>query len=171
MMGTFATAVQKFRDELSKPKGFAKGEAFQCFVKNQLFANNDYDLLYETPDYTANKHRFIDSSKNPDFIFKSRESRKEFWVEAKYRSTLYTGAYEFKPYQLRRYKFISKKTPVYVALGIGQRPESPKQIFLIPMKDISSKYNTLSHHFLNKYQIPLDSMHRCRKAISAIVES
>jgi len=170
-MGSLTSAFHNFIDELSKPEGFTKGDSFESFVKNQLFPSDDYVLMHNTHDYTANKRRFIEDSNNPDFKFRSRKSRKVFWVEAKYRSILYKGAFEFEPDQLRRYKLSNRLTPVYVVIGTDQRPESPKQIFLIPMKDISSKYNTLSRSFLNKYQIPLYSRQGCRKAISAIIES
>ena len=170
-MSTLTRVIKAALNEISKPESARKGKEFECFTRSQLFTSDDYDMLERTHDYTNNKNDYVDSSKKPDFKFRSRKTGKEFFVEAKYHSEFYKGAVEYKPYQFRRYKAINKEVPVYIVIGVGQRAESPEQVFLIPVRDISIKYDKLSRNFLNKYRIPLDPMHRCRRAIDAIVES
>jgi hypothetical protein len=166
MMDVLTRAVKAARNVIDEPESFSKGEEFQDFVRSQLFTKDDYDMLDRTPNYTKND--YIESSKKPDFKFRSRKTGKEFFVEAKYRSVLYKGAFEFKPYQLRRYRIINKEAPVYIVIGVG-KPDSPEQVFLIPVKNIRDV--SLVRSVLNEYQIPLNPVQRCKKAIDAIVES
>jgi len=164
-MGLIEKVAREVWDEISKPESFRKGEEFEAFIRNKLFTKDDYDMLERTHDYSSNKQDYVDSSKKPDYKLKSKKSGKEFYVEAKYRSALSNGSFEFKPYQLKRYKIISKETPVYILIGVGQEAKSPEQVFLIPLKDV--KYTTLFRSFLTRYQIPLN---RSKRAIDAIVE-
>jgi len=166
-MDVLTRAVKAARNVIDEPESFSKGEEFQDFVRSQLFTKDDYDMLERTPNYTKNDYN--ESSKKPDFKFRSHKTSKEFFVEAKYRSVLYKGSFEFKPYQLKRYRIINKETPVYIVIGIGTQPESPEQIFLIPVKNI--RYDTLFRSVLNKYQLPVAPVYRCKQTIDAIVES
>jgi hypothetical protein len=168
-MAVLTRAIKAALHEASKPETFVKGEEFENFIKSKLFTSDDYDTLERTHDYTSNKNDFIDSSKKPDFKFRSRKSGKEFFVEAKYRSALYKGSFEFKPYQLERYRAINKETPVFIGIGIGSQPKSPEQVFLVPVRDI--RYTTLFHSSLSEYQVPLAPAYKCKKAIDTIVES
>ncbi len=151
-MGTLEKAVKAAWAEIIKPDTFAKGEEFQDYVRSRLFPQEEYVCLAITPDYQANKSGFVESSKEPDFKFRSKRSQREFFVETKYRTDYYNGAIEWcKPYQLRRYKMIDKTTPVYLVLGVGGRAASPDEIFLMPLKDI--KYSRLFPSFLSKYRL------------------
>jgi hypothetical protein len=152
-------------------ESIAKGEEFEYFIRKQLFTHDDYDMLERTHDYTSDENEFVESSKNPDFKFRSRKSGKVFFVEAKYRSVLYNGKFTCKSYQFKRYRAIDRKIPVCIIIGVGHQPESPEQVYLIPMKDINVTYFMLFRSFLNKYQIPLTPMHECLKAINVVVES
>lgn len=167
-MDVLARAVKAARNVIDEPESFLKGEEFQDFVRSQLFTKDDYDMLERTPNYTKND--YIESSKKPDFKFRSRKTGKEFFVEAKHRSVLYKGAFEFKPHQLRRYRIINEETPVYIVIGVG-RPESPGQVFLVPLGNIGYRYTKLYCSFLDKCQIPLEPVYKCRKVIDDIVES
>ena len=141
------------RDEVNTPEGFKKGQAFEGYIRKHLFTKDEFDMLHRTPDYATNKNDFIiEDSIEPDFKFRVKKTRKEFWVEAKYRSTYYEDWY--KPSQLERYKEINKELPVYITLGLGGEPDSPGQVFLIPVKDI--KWPKLFRSFLEKnhYEVP-----------------
>jgi len=166
-MAVLTRAIKAAWDEINKPENFGKGEEFQDFVRSQLFTRDDFALLERAPNYTKND--FNESSKKPDFKFRSRKSGKEFFVEAKYRSVLYNGSFKFNYDQLRRYRAINRETPVYYVIGIGQQPQSPGQVFLIPVENI--RYLKLYRSVLNKYPIPLTPAYRCKQAIDAIVES
>jgi len=152
-MNTLERIVKAVFNEIVKPKSFVTGDEFESFVRSALYPQSDYDLLQRTHDYTANKNDYIETSKEPDFKFKSRKNGAEFFVEAKYRSRFYKQAIEWcKPYQLKRYKAIDKKIPVFIVIGVGAVPKSPLHVYRIPLKDI--KYTNLYPSFLAKYEIP-----------------
>ena len=144
-------------DEINKPESYVKGDAFEDYIRNNLFIKDRYDLLQRTHDYTTNKEDFVDNTKEPDFKFRSIKTGEEFFVEAKYRSAYYEDAIEWcKPFQLKRYKEIDQKTPVYITIGVGKESNSPGQIFFIPLKDI--KYTKLNRTFLKDYQVSINSL-------------
>ena len=121
-----------------------------------MFFKDNYKLVHKTQDYTANKNRFIEESKEPDYTFKSIKTGKTFCVEAKYRSGFHNDAVEWCTFpQLKRYQEIGKKTPVYLALGIGGYAYKPDYVFFIPLKDI--KYTRLFRSFLRRYEVSVDS--------------
>ena len=143
-------------DAINKPESFVKGDDFEAYIRAHLFVKDRYDLLQRTHDYVTNKDDFVENTKEPDFKFRSIKTGKEFFVEAKYRSVYHENAIEWcKPFQLKRYKEIDKKTPVYVTLGVGKKSNSPSQIFFIPVKDI--KYTKLFRSFLKDYEVSVNS--------------
>ena len=154
-MDLLTRIVRATWNEIIKPESYTKGEEFEQFVRSHLFCRDNYELLHRTHDYTSNKGDYIETSKEPDFKFKSKKRGTEFFVEAKYRSEFNKGAVEWcKPYQYRRYKDIDKKTPICVAIGVGKYPSSPVHVFAIPLKHI--KYTQLFHSFLKEYEITPD---------------
>ncbi len=159
-MGVLTRAIRAAWDEANKPETFVKGDEFEGFIRKHLFPHDDYDLLERTHDYTFNKKDFVESSKEPDFKFRSRKNGKVFFVEAKYRSVFSKGAIEWcKPYQLTRYEAINRETPVYIVIGVGNLPSSPEHVFLVPVKHI--KYVRLFRSFLREYEV---SRGRCVSA-------
>jgi len=143
-------------DEINKPESYVKGDAFENYIRTHLFVQDRYNLLHKTHDYTTNKGDYIENTEEPDFKFRSIKTGKEFFVEAKYRSAYHENTIEWcKPYQLKRYKEIDKKTPVYLTLGVGKKSNSPSQVFFIPVRDI--KYTKLFRSFLKDYEVPVSS--------------
>jgi hypothetical protein len=158
-MDIFSNIVRVARvtiDEINKPESYIKGDAFEDYIRTNLFLKDRYDILQRTHDYTTNKEDFVENTKEPDFKFRSIKTGEEFFVEAKYRSAYYEDAIEWcKPYQLKRYKEIDQKTPVYITIGVGKESNSPSQIFFIPLKDI--KYTKLNRSFLKDYEVSVNS--------------
>ncbi len=147
--------AEKAIGEWNKPDSHVKGDDFENYVEDYLFFKDNYKLVHRTQDYTANKNRYIEESKEPDYKFKSIKTGKEFCVEAKYRSQ-FSDAVEWCTFpQLKRYQEIDKKTPVYLALGIGGSAYKPDYVFFIPIKDI--KYTKLFHSFLKRYEVSVGS--------------
>lgn len=143
-------------DEINKPESFVKGDKFESYIRDHLFVKDRYDLIQRTHDYTTNKGDFVENTKEPDFKFRCIKTKQEFFVEAKYRSNYYDNKIEWcKPFQLKRYKEMSKNTPVFVTIGVGNESGSPGQIFFIPLKDI--KYTKLFRSFLKDYEVPVKS--------------
>ena len=154
-MGTIERALKAAWYELTKPASYVKGDEFERFIRNTLFPHAQYELLYKNFYYSTSRAFSIESSREPDFRFRTTKSGREFFIEAKYRSRFYYGKIEWcKPYQLRRYQVINKETGLFIVIGVGGHPLTPEQLFLIPMKRI--KYTVLFQSFLRKYEIPTD---------------
>ena len=154
-MSSLSKIVKFAWDEISKPEGFKKGDEFEDYIRKHLFTKDKFIILQRTHDYATNKNDYIENTKEPDFKFRAIKTGKEFWVEAKYRSTYYEDKVEWcKPLQLKRYKDIDKKLPVYITLGVGGEAGSPSEIFVIPVKDI--RYLKLFRSFLRDCKVPSD---------------
>jgi Holliday junction resolvase-like predicted endonuclease len=154
MMGKLVRAAKAFLDELQKPETYVKGDEFEHYVRKHLFTREEYDLVAQTHDYKTNENDFVESSKDPDFKFRSRRSSREFFVEVKYRSGFRQGAVEWcKPYQLKRYSELARAVPVLVAIGVGGRPGSPEHVYIVPVERI--KYRNLPPSFLRYYEVPV----------------
>ena len=74
--------VKAVRAEMNKPASYVRGEEFEQYVRRYLFPKERYDLVHQTHNYIANKNDFVETSKEPDFKFRSRRSGREFLVEA-----------------------------------------------------------------------------------------
>ncbi len=141
--------------EINKPETFIKGDNFEAYIRDYLFVKDKYIMIQRTHDYTTNKKDFVENTKEPDFKFRCIKTGQEFFVEAKYRSNYYDDSVEWcKPFQLKRYKEIDNKTPVYITIGVGYESDYPKEIFFIPLKEI--KYTKLFRSLLKKYAISVD---------------
>ena len=83
------------------------------------------------------------SSKNPDleFEFKFGELKRRFAIECKYQRSLFQGAFSFESSQLDNYRNFAedKKTPVYMALGLGGSPGMPDKLFIMPLKFLGNR--------------------------------
>ena len=158
-MGLFSKVTKLGWDDINTPESFKKGEAFQDYIRKHLFTKDKFDMLHKTHAYAINKKDFaIEDSIEPDFKFRVKKTGKAFWVEAKYRSTYYKGDMVdcCKPPQLTRYKEkeIDEKLPVYITLGLGGEPDSPDQVFLIPVEDIKGPKLFRSFLEKNHYEVP-----------------
>lgn len=151
-MGLLERLGKALWNEVQKPDSFVKGDEFESYIRDRIFTKDKYVLLQKTHDYTSNRNDYIESSKEPDFKFKSINGGIEFFVEAKYRSYFIDGAIEWcKPFQLRRYQDIDSRTPVYILIGVGNEPRDPEHIFFASLKDV--KYTKLFRSYILKYEI------------------
>jgi len=147
----------KLGQEISKPDSFVKGEEFEDYVREFVFPKDKYDLLHKSHNYETNEEDYVESSLMPDFKLRCKKTNKEFFVEAKFRKDKqYKDKTEWcKPYQLKRYKEIDKnQAPVFICLGLGDYPDEPEYIFIIPMSKL--KYTALYDSFLKKYEFHVD---------------
>lgn len=136
------------------PDSFKKGQQFESFVENVLFPKPDYDLLHKTSDIDQNELRFVENSLLADFKFRCKLTGKEFWVEAKYRSRAYKGAYEIAS-EKQRATFPEKETdevPIICALGYGGKSHDPEFISLIPFRKFPN--GSISTKQAMHYQVP-----------------
>lgn len=154
-MGFFSSlkkAAQTFVEDLNTPESFKKGQKFEDFTREEIFTSDRYKLLKKTHDYKQNSTDYVQDSLEPDFKFECLETKRPFYVEAKFRSWFYNGKLEiFSKSQFERLKEINKSEPVFVIIGIGNEPDDPTYVCLVPMNDIKSP--SLTEEFLEDYDI------------------
>lgn len=151
-MSLLKRITKAVKDEISKPKSFAKGEAFEDYVRSYLFHENHYELIHRTHDYNSNNNDYVESSLQPDFKFRCKKTGKEFFVEAKYKSNpeyFKDKIHWCEPYQLKRYQKIDKHTKVFIILGFYGKPKKPEELFLFPLS--AARFCGLYDSFLDKY--------------------
>tara|TARA_Y100001970_G_C13652630_1_gene564349 strand:- start:46 stop:546 length:501 start_codon:yes stop_codon:yes gene_type:complete len=154
-MSLFKRIVKAVFNEIDKPESHAKGEAFEQYVRDCIFPKEKFIKLSQTHSYNTDKDDYTESSLEPDFELECKKSGKSFFIECKYRSNYYDNAIEWcKKYQLNRYKDINRDIPVFIAIGVGNTPDEPYDLYVIPVKHI--KYTNLFKAFLSDYRIMLD---------------
>ncbi|MDP2218380.1 MAG: hypothetical protein Q8J68_13970 [Methanolobus sp.] len=140
-MGFIGDLLEDVTGKSKRPE--IKGSRFESFVSKEVFTDMLFDLVETTRDFDSNKERFEERSMNPDFLFRDKRTKEEFWVEAKYRNGLFKNnrgqlvCEICKPWQLDRYKEVEKTSgkKVYICLGIGEDPKYPETVHLIPVSE------------------------------------
>lgn len=113
-----------------------KGIRFEAHVES-LFPSDKFILVDRTRDISKFSNRKVESDSNPDFVFRVKDTKNEFAVECKWRASWYTkngkvGMYWDLKHQESYVKFSQAKSmPVYIAFGIGGRPEQPNEVHFI----------------------------------------
>jgi hypothetical protein len=98
-------------DEINTPESFHKGEDFEKYVEQYLFPKSHYDLLEKTHNYQTNSQNYVEASLKPDFKYRDRFTKKEFYVEAKFRTSDYKNKFVWcNDKQLSRYQAINNQT-------------------------------------------------------------
>lgn len=118
---------------ISKAEAHRRGEAFEDYVERNILAKH-FSLRYRTPSYAETQVQYNEDALLPDFRFYCAYQKKEFWVEAKFREATMDGKVEWCRYdQLQRYRGVNQRMPVFVAIGLGGRPEWPERLFIVPL--------------------------------------
>lgn len=142
-------------NEINKPESFTKGEDFEKYVREIVFPKDKYDLIQKTHSYQDNKGDYIERTLYPDFLFRCKKTKKEFYVEAKFRANLFKNKIQWSnDKQLKRYKDINKTKTVFLCLGFKGTPKSPEQIFIIPISKI--KFKGLYESSIKNYGFYID---------------
>ena len=117
---------------------FKKGKEFEDYIQNIIFPKEQYDLVHRTHDYEQNSQRFVEDTNKPDFKFRCRISKQEFYIEAKYRSKYIEDKIQVMNVgQFYRFKEInSTECPVFILIGCEGQPGNPESISLFSMKEI-----------------------------------
>lgn len=71
------------------PASFKMGQKFEEYVREFLFVRNYYDILEQTDSYNTNSKDYVESSLKPYFKFRDKLTKKEFYIEAKFRTSDY----------------------------------------------------------------------------------
>lgn len=155
LLSIIGKGIQAMIDEANTPESFKIGEKFENYVREFLFIDNYYKIIERTHNYKTNKD-YVQSSMKPDFKFFDKLTKREFYVEAKFR----TGTYQNKivwcnENQLKRYLEFNKETPVFLILGMGDKPDYPDFLSLIPLTQ--AKYTGLFPSHAEKFEIKIDN--------------
>lgn len=118
LFSTIAKIAEVISEAINTPESFKMGQEFEDYVQEYLFPNNYYDLLEKTHNYHENSKSYVEASLNPDFKFRDRYTKKEFYVEAKFRTNVYNNKLVWcNDKQLQRYQSINKQTTVFFITG------------------------------------------------------
>jgi hypothetical protein len=148
----FETVEEIMIPKQNSTDSFRKGELFENYVRAKIFPKSLYTLVHRTHTHETNCEDFVESSLLPDFLFRCNASKKEFYVECKFRTNKMGEKYEWcKYYQLERYRALNEEKPTLLILGTGGQAGFPEKISLIPLVEL--RYTGLYPSFLDKYSI------------------
>jgi len=119
------------------------GDDFEKFIVQK------FDKKYYTiKDWAGDKYingTYAKTTPQPDILleFKLRQKSSQLSVECKWRKNLYKNGVEIaKQEQFERYRDfqMDMDIPVFIAIGIGGKGQSPEQLFIVPLSEIESNY-------------------------------
>lgn len=120
-------------------KNQEKGTEFEKFVV-KLF-NPDYFHLIEWRSDKSIDGIFPLMSKFPDleFYFESKTESFHFAVECKWREHFYKECVELNKFHLENYRVYEELTGnvTFIVIGIGNTPSAPKQVYIVPLSEIT----------------------------------
>ena len=134
-----------------------KGAAFEEYVIT-CFDNKEYRLIEWRSDKHIPNWGGPASCQWPDLVMEHIGRRERVAIECKYRSLPRSGQVEWaRPDQIYNYTQYEKreKIPVYVALGLGGAPESPKAFYIARLRHMKEPIMSLQDldRFLVKSQV------------------
>lgn len=125
---------------------YHKGLLFEHFIMKK-FPEPDWVLVNSTKDLHKRLKRFVESDANPDFVFRNKITGKVIAVECKYRSEYFEHkkwgeGITWRKEQGARYLQYGRDNnlSVYVAIGVGGNPKSPKFVSYLPIELIQKQY-------------------------------
>jgi hypothetical protein len=140
--------------ETDPEQGPSIGKAFENYALKFLFRREDFIFLERVPDYTRDWDLFALNALKPDFKFRDKNTGQEFYVEVKFRQR-YKKCNEIRwarPSQLSRYMFYNRSLPTFLLIGIGDDPECPSLVALIPLEQAC--YTRLFIKRIKLFEIP-----------------
>jgi hypothetical protein len=141
--------------ESQSPDYLQKGRAFEEFIVHQFALNKSYFTLLDWRSDKFYRGVYPKSSRNPDLVYEFKVGGfiRQFSVECKYRRSPYNGLIQLM--DERKYRIYEaynrNEMRVYVALGIGGKPDSPTELYLIPFEQVRPE---MQHHELSQYKSP-----------------
>ena len=134
-----------------------KGDDFEKFIVQKF--NKKYFRIKEWAGDKYVKGIYAETTPQPDLLleFNLNKNKYLFAVECKWRQALYKGGIEFaRKDQFNRYKNYgkTKNVPVFIAIGIGGKADSPKNIYIVPLQSIETNFIKIKE--LKKYEKNVD---------------
>jgi hypothetical protein len=150
-------SLEAYQNELDVESEYVeKGNKFERYVVDK-FDDKFFSIVEWTTDMCRKHNRYVESDCNPDLVIRDRTTNEIFCVECKYRSHLINGFFNWSyPDQIDRYFSYSRdrKIPFYVVLGLGGSPDSPIELFCIPLQE--AKNPQIPIYMLRKYYHDLE---------------
>lgn len=153
-MGLLDTGIKVLKDikMATSNDSFVVGQIFEELV-NELFSKKYFTIAEKTHSTETNQDEYVESSMNPDFVYKYKPTGELFAVECKYRSSLNDGKLSWSnPKQLKRYQKFQRERniPVFIIIGLGGDDVSEyKELFCIPLEE--AKYPDLYPSVFKKF--------------------
>ena len=134
------------------PETFKKGCNFEKYTRDKVFTGEHFKMIHKPFSNTDIQHEITESFLKPAFRFRDKQTGTEFYLETKFRTSLYLDKIEWTyPDQLISYQEFHKEIPVFILLGLGNAPENPCRLFLMPLEKAMSTGVYLSD--ARKYEI------------------
>ncbi|GAA4315268.1 hypothetical protein GCM10023183_35790 [Nibribacter koreensis] len=141
------------KKDVSTEENFRKGENFEKYVVKKF--NREYFTIKE---WTSDKYVdgiYAETNQHPDLVVELalRSKKKSFSIECKWKQSLYNNGIKVATEeQLNRYKKfeLERGIPVFMAVGISGEPSRPKELYIIPLKEL--KNNFIHINDLKKYE-------------------
>lgn len=142
------TKIQQGKKSNQYAENKKKGDVFEDYLGGRL-----HDAGVKIISVNSNNHDFpVHDNKKPDLKVEL-PSGKEMYIECKYRT--YIEEFDLTKEEKSRYQDEETRSgmPVYIALAAGDKPESPKYLFVIPLKDFDKYKTPFEFSRLCKYYI------------------
>ena len=141
---TYLSIRQRIRS-ITLPEDVLKGREFEDYVLELFDVRNDGDFTLK--EWRGDKSLgdvCPESNRYPDFVFDYQG--KGFAVECKWRERLTTNIENdlFSSDKLAIYQQFAdeRQIPVFIVLGVGGEPCQPKLLYIIPLQEIPSVFNS-----------------------------
>lgn len=134
-----------------------KGDDFEKFIVQKF--NKKYFRIKEWAGDKYVKGIYAETTPQPDLLleFNLNKNKYLFAVECKWIQDLYKGGIKFaRKDQFNRYKNYgkTKNVPVFIAIGIGGKADSPENIYIVPLQSIETNFIKIKE--LKKYEKNVD---------------
>ena len=150
LFGKIGDVFQKIELEVSSDPA-AVGQWFENHVE-KLFSKKYFRIVEKTHSFKTDTGRFVESNKNPDFIFEYMPTGEKFAVECKFRTQLNNrDQLEWSyPAQIKRYQDFERERKIPVFIIVGLDLEDGGYMFNIPLTE--AKYPALYESVFAKYE-------------------
>lgn len=149
----FNEIIQDVENQIANSSADSETEVIYYNKKNgddfEKFIVQKFDKKYFTiKEWAGDKYIngiYAKTTPQPDILlaFKLSQKSSQLSVECKWRKNLYKNGVEFANQgQYERYKNFQRdmEIPVFIAIGIGGKGQSPKQLFVVPLSEIDSSF-------------------------------
>jgi hypothetical protein len=153
---SFPSDIKPSGSKLQEPlTDSEKGAEFEKYVVARF--NQQFFKLINWRSDKFHNGVYALSNMDPDlhYRFQCKSTALEFAVECKWRKGFFDGEiFWAKDYQIANYFSYQqkRKIPVYIIIGVGGIPSAPREVFIIPLKEILQCGTTVHFNILNQYR-------------------